>query len=229
MKRVLVFAIAALLAASTAAGESGPKAKIYIHGGFVSGKAYLDMPNLRKLAYVTGLLDGMFLAPVVGGTVTRQAWFGLCVDTLGRPGIRDILVRRLRENDRTWDNRNPAKVYRAIRAGCKKGEKPASAKPERRQQGGYMTGKTYLDMNGLQKLSYVGGLVEGVFLTPAFGANAVALKPFVTCVDRLRWSGVLKAVNKRLLAEPKLWGSYDPEPRFRAILAACAKAPGEQK
>ncbi len=226
MKRLSTFIIILILAAAGADGAPAGKARTVIHGGFVSGKTYLDLPNLRKIAYVTGLLDGMFLAPVFGGTVARQAWFGLCIDTIGRPGIRDILVRRLRDNDRTWNNRNPAKMYRAIRAGCREGEKPASAKPERRQQGGYITGKAFLDMYGLQKLYYVGGLVEGVLLTPAFGANPDALKPFVACIDRLRWSGALRAVNKRLLAQPKLWESYDPEPRFRAIIAACAKPSG---
>ncbi len=226
MKRLSIFTIVLVLAAPAATGAG---AKTFIHGGFVSGQAYLDMPNLRKIAYVTGLLDGMFLAPVFGGTVARQAWFGLCIDTLGRTGIRDVLVRRLSADERTWNNRNPAKIYRAIRAGCREGDKPAGAKPEQRQQGGYITGKAYLDMYGLQKLSYVGGLVEGVFLTPAFGANADVLKPFVACVDRLRWSGVLRAVNKRLLADPKLWESYDPEPRFRAIIAACAKPGGKKR
>ncbi len=226
MKRLSILTIFIVLAITW---PTVGKAKTPIHGGFVSGQAYLDMPALRKIAYVTGLLDGMFLAPIFGGTVARQAWFGLCIDTLGRTGIRDILVRRLRADGRTWNNRNPAKMYRAIRAGCREGDKPAGAKPEQRQQGGYITGKAYLDMYGLQKLSYVGGLVEGVFLTPAFGANADALKPFVACVDRLRWSGVLRAVNKRLLADPKLWESYDPEPRFRAIIAACAKPGGKKR
>ncbi len=224
MKRLSILTIVLVLAAP------GPvTARTPIPGGFVSGQAYLDMPNLRKIAYVTGLLDGMFLAPVFGGTVARQAWFGLCIDALGRTGIRDILVRRLRANERTWNNRNPAKMYRAIRAGCRAGDNPAGAQPEQRRQGGYITGKAYLDMNGLQKLSYVGGLVEGVFLTPAFGANAGALEPFVACVDRLRWSGVLKAVNKGLLADTKLWPSYDPEPRYRAIIAGCAKPDGKER
>lgn len=229
MKRLSIFTIVLALAAPGAYGATEGSAKTVIQGGFVSGQAYLDMPNLRKIAYVTGLLDGMFLAPVFGGTVARQAWFGLCIDTIGRTGIRDVLARHLLADGRTWNNRNPAKMYRAIRAGCRKGEKPASAKPEFRQQGGYITGKAYLDMYGLQKLSYVGGLVEGVLLTPAFGANAGALKPFVACIDRLRWSGVLKAVNKRLLAQPKLWESYDPEPRFRAITAACARSGGQSQ
>ncbi len=82
MKRLSIFAIVMALAAPAATGAG---AKTIIHGGFVSGKAYLDMPALRKIAYVTGLLDGIFLAPVFGGTVARQAWFGLCVDSLG-PG-----------------------------------------------------------------------------------------------------------------------------------------------
>ena len=197
------------------------RTKTYVQGGFVSGQAYLDMPNLRKLAYVGGLLEGMFLAPRLGGDAERLKWLAACVDPLGRRGVRDLLARDLLAKDATWNNRNPAKMYRAIRAGCGKGLKPQAAKPETRRDGGYITGQEYLDMDGLAKRAYVGGLVEGVFLTVAFGVRTETLRPFVACIDRLGWPGVRKAINKRLLAESSLWGKTDPEPRFRAIEAFC--------
>jgi hypothetical protein len=217
--------IAAALTIALAAGlmlPAGPaRAKTLIQGGFVSGKAYLDMPNLRKIAYVTGLLEGMFLAPKLGGDPTRTRWLAICADSLGRRGMRDVIETYLVERNRSWNNRNPAKMYRAIAAGCRAGMKPSSAKPETRRDGGYITGREYLDMNGLQKKAYVGGLVEGVLLAPAFGVDAATIQPFVACIDRLNWQGVRKAINAHLLANASLWTQHDPAARYRAIIIGC--------
>jgi len=215
--------ILAGLAVALLAGEpaKAARAKILIQGGFVSGKAYLDMPNLRKIAYVTGLLEGMFLAPRLGGDPKRLRWLALCTDAIGRRGVRDLLERYLLDRDRIWNNRNPAKMFRALVAGCRAGEKPGSATPEARRDGGYITGREYLDMDGITKRAYVAGLVEGVLLGPAFGVEAATLQPFVDCVDKLSWKGVRTAVNARLLADAKLWPQRDPSTRYRAIIIGC--------
>jgi hypothetical protein len=197
------------------------RAKTVIQGGYVSGKAYLDMPNLRKIAYVTGLLEGMFMAPKLGGDPARLRWLALCTDSLGRRGVRDIIEAYLVERNRTWNNRNPAKMYRAIAAGCRAGMKPRSAARETRRDGGYITGSEYLAMNGLRKKAYVAGLVEGVLLAPAFGVDAGTIQPFVECVDRLNWQGIRRAVNARLLANAQLWPQRDPATRYRAIIIGC--------
>jgi len=202
-----------------AAGQA--RAKTQIHGGFVSGKAYLDMPNLRKTAYVTGLLEGMFLAPKLGGDPQRMRWLAVCADSIGRGGMRDVIETYLVERNRTWTNRNPAKMFRAIAAGCRAGMKPGSSKPETRRGGGYISGREYLDMNGLQKKAYVAGLVEGVLLAPAFGVEAGTIQPFVECIDRLNWQGVRKALNAHLLADARLWPMRDPATRYRAIIIGC--------
>jgi hypothetical protein len=214
-------ALAIALAASVVLPPGPARAKTLIQGGFVSGKAYLDMPNLRKIAYVTGLLEGMFLAPKLGGDPKRMRWLAICADSLGRRGMRDVIETYLVERNRSWNNRNPAKMYRAIASGCRAGMKPGSAKPERRRDGGYITGREYLDMNGLQKKAYVGGLVEGVLLAPAFGVDAATIQPFVECIDRLNWQGVRKAINAHLLANSLLWTQHDPAARYRAIIIGC--------
>jgi hypothetical protein len=211
----LAVALAAALWAPTA------HARTLIQGGYVSGKAYLDMPNLRKIAYVTGLLEGMFMAPKLGGDPQRMRWLAVCTDSLGRRGVRDVIENYLLERDQTWDNRNPAKMYRALAAGCRAGEKPRSAERETRRNGGYITGREYLDMDGLGKRAYVAGLVEGVLLGPAFGVDAGTIQTFVDCIDRLNWPGVRKALNARLLADAKLWPMRDPATRYRAIIIGC--------
>jgi len=208
---------------SLALGLAAPvaQAKTFIQGGYVSGKAYLDMPNLRKIAYVTGLLEGMFLAAKLGGDPSRLRWLAVCADSIGRRGMRDVIETYLVERNNTWENRNPAKMYRAIAEGCRAGMKPNSAEREARREGGYITGKDYIDMDGLGKKAYVAGLVEGVLLAPAFGVEAGTIQPFVECIDRLNWQGVRKAVNARLLADAKLLETRDPATRYRAIIIGC--------
>jgi hypothetical protein len=218
---LILAALAIALAAGIVLPPSAARAKTLIQGGFVSGKAYLDLPNLRKIAYVTGLLEGMFLAPKLGGDPKRIRWLTVCADNLGRRGMRDVIESYLVERHRTWNNRNPAKMYRAVASGCRAGMKPSSAKPETRRDGGYITGREYLDMTGLQKKAYVGGLVEGVLLAPAFGVDAGTIQPFVECVDRLNWPGVRKAINAHLLANSSLWTQHDPAARYRAIIIGC--------
>ena len=212
---LIVCAVALLTAAAPA------RAKTFIQGGYVSGKAYLDMPNLRKIAYVTGLLEGMFLAPKLGGDPDRMRWLALCTESIGRRGVRDVIEHYLLEKNRTWDNRNPAKMYRAIAVGCRAGMKPRSSARETRRDGGYITGREYLDMDGLKKRAYVAGLVEGVLLAPAFGVEAGTIRPFVECVDRLNWQGVRKAINAQLLGDASLWPLRDPATRYRAIIVGC--------
>jgi len=219
IRTLLALALGLVLAGTQAAQ---PKVKkTFIHGGFVSGTAYLDMPNIRKIAYVTGLLEGIFLAPKLGGDPKRLRWLAVCTQSAGRRGARDMIERYLLDRDRSWKNRNPAKMYRALAAGCRRGPKPSSATGEVRRDGGYITGREYLDMEGLQKNAYVAGLVEGVLLGPAFGVNEQVLRPFIDCVDQLHWAGVRKAVNTLLLADSKLWTERDPATRYRAIIVGC--------
>jgi hypothetical protein len=214
---------AILLAAVVAALNAGPAlaAPTRIQGGFVGGEEYLDWPNQRKLAYVTGLLEGMLFTPKLGADPVRMRWLEICTDAIGRSGIRHALSRYLLERDQTWTNRNPAKMYRAIRAGCLK--RPEHATPEARIEGGYITNKEYLDLDGLAKRAYAAGLIEGILLAPAFGARDSDIAPLIACVDRIGLKGVRRAISVMLLADSRSWPRHDPAIRLEAITGYCAK------
>ena len=219
--RHLLIGAAAICVAALVPLSGGPAAKTKIHGGFVSGERFLDWPILRQRAYVTGLIEGMLLAPEMGGDPKKLGWLTVCADAIGRRGIRRAINRYLNARDATLNNRNPAKMYRAVRAGCL--EKGTKRRSDPRVGGGYMTNKAYLDLNGLQKRAYVAGLVEGLILAPAFGGSQDQLDVFLACVDRLGWNGVRRAINAELLASSRLWPSRDPKTRSRAILRYCAR------
>ncbi len=116
-----IWILAALLAAALALrpalaeGEAGPR----IHGGYVTGFQYWDMPGLQKKAYVAGLLDGMLLAPAFGAREPAMRWFLDCTEAIGVIKIRAALIDYIKSHDETLDNKNAAKMYRAIRHACR--------------------------------------------------------------------------------------------------------------
>ena len=130
----------ALLAAITVISHSGqvpgappdpvedePAGRIRIHSGYISGEEFLDMNGLEKKAYVAGLVEGMLLAPAFGAPDSNMLWFYECTRALGLRELRHILFVYIKGRDELWTNRNPAKIFRAVRAACQElVEPPAS-------------------------------------------------------------------------------------------------------
>ena len=116
----LLLVAVAFSAAAADKGKTGAGAKpsIRIHGGYVTGKEFLDMTGLQKKYYVSGLLEGMLLAPAFGGQEKSMKWFLECTARLGRKKIRSGIFRYINDRSDLWDNRNPAKMFRAIRQVC---------------------------------------------------------------------------------------------------------------
>lgn len=123
---------AAILAALSLAAPTAPKAaddesndgRIQIHGGYVSGVQYMDMDGLQKKAYISGLLEGMLLAPAFGAPDENMEWFYVCTKEMGLNEIRQLLFEYIKTNYDLWENRNPAKSFRAIYQACLERVKP---------------------------------------------------------------------------------------------------------
>lgn len=105
--------------AGTAGEEGADDGGTKIHGGFTSGREYVDMPGRRKTAYVQGLMDGMLLAPAFGGVEDRMEWFLTCTEAIGVAEMRDAINDYVFEHSDDWRSRNPAKFYRAIAGHCR--------------------------------------------------------------------------------------------------------------
>lgn len=124
MRAIAAWLAVAAVAAGTALAEEeqpggGSEGEgIKIPGGFASGREYVDMTGRQKTAYVTGLLDGMLLAPAFGGDLDRMEWFLACTEAVGVPDMRDAINDYIFDNSDRWDFANPAYFYRAIVARC---------------------------------------------------------------------------------------------------------------
>jgi len=56
---------------------------VRIHNGFISGEQYLRMEDRERQSYAMGLVDGIFLAPLLGGSEERTWNLGTCVEGSG--------------------------------------------------------------------------------------------------------------------------------------------------
>ncbi len=122
--RVIATTVALTMLAAAAMAEQGGQDEeqgdgTKIPGGFTSGRDYVDMPGRSKSAYVSGLMDGMILAPAFGGDVGRMKWFLACTETVGVGEMRDAINEYMFAHSDEWKSRNPAKFYRAIAGRCR--------------------------------------------------------------------------------------------------------------
>lgn len=118
MGRRLIAALVLAIALAAPAGAEEQPTDIRIHGGFISGREFMDMDGLQKKYYVAGLIEGMMLAPAFGTPEENMEWFHACTLEINLKEMRRYLFNYILERDDLWPNRNPAKMYRAIRELC---------------------------------------------------------------------------------------------------------------
>ena len=113
MRRIAA-ALVLLVSLPVLAQDSG----VRIMGGYVGGREFMDMDGLEKRAYVAGILEGMLLAPAFGAKNEDMDWFLACTAEVGVEDFRKHIFEYVRTRDDLWNNRSPAKVYRAVREIC---------------------------------------------------------------------------------------------------------------
>jgi hypothetical protein len=120
VKRLIASALllAATCGATPAWAQDEDADRIRIHGGYIAGVEYLDMDGLQKKAYVKGLVEGMLLAPAFGAPEENMLWLYDCTNEMDIDDVRKLLFDYIKDRHDLWDNRNPAKSFRAISQAC---------------------------------------------------------------------------------------------------------------
>lgn len=95
--------------------------------------------------------------------------------------------------------------------------------PPVRIVGGYVTGKGYMDMDGLEKKAYLMGLLEGMFLAPAFGAPEVSEKWLLDCTAQVGLNDFRTYLFQYILKRDELHDNQSPLKAYRAIKALCGE------
>jgi len=176
----------------------------------------LDMSQQQREAYVAGLIDGMKLAPQFGAPAARLDWLNGCLTVLNRAALAEHLYKMIYADTRLWDNRNAAKSYRAVDNACRgaaSGARTAAAAP--------FTVRDYVSMGGLDKKAFVSGVLEGMLLAPAFGAEESKMEWFLACTAALDRIKLRAKINAYVMAHSDGWQDTTPTAYYRAISDAC--------
>lgn len=102
------------------------------------------------------------------------------------------------------------------------------AKPSPRIMGGYVSGREYMDMDGLEKSAYVRGLFDGIFLAPAFGAKNEDVDWLLACTGQVGIDEFRRYMFEHIRQRDDLWANRSPAKMYRAVRDLCqakAKAP----
>lgn len=216
MQRLIAAFVLSLVVAAAAARAQDVPQGVRIHGGWVTGTEYLDMSAQQREAYVAGLLNGMKLAPEFGAPAARLDWLNGCLTVLDRAELADRIYDTIFADTRLWDNRNAAKMYRAVAAACR-----TAASGARTKAAAPFTVRNYVSMGGLDKKAFVSGVLEGMVLAPAFGAEDSKMQWFLACtaaIDRIKLRG---DINAYVMAHSYGWKDTTPTAYYQAIADAC--------
>lgn len=91
---------------------------VLVHNGFITGQKFLEFTEKERKVYVMGLVDGIFLAPLVGGSEKRTSALGACAEGMTAKQLDAILSKYLRENPEVWHQSVHSSMYGALIKSC---------------------------------------------------------------------------------------------------------------
>ena len=93
---------------------------VNIQNGFLTGNDYRGLDAISKNMYVTGLIDGMFLAPFYGASEKEVSYLAKCTEGMTASQIRAIFDKYLKNNPEKWHQNMHLIGYNAILGVCNK-------------------------------------------------------------------------------------------------------------
>lgn len=104
-----------------------------------------------------------------------------------------------------------------------------SAQEERKIRilGGYVTGREYMDMDGLEKKAYIRGLLDGLLLAPGFGAKEEDMEWFLACTKGVDITEIRKYLYEYIRTRTDLWDNPNAAKSFRAVRDFCLARAGK--
>jgi hypothetical protein len=91
-----------------------------ISPGFFKGEDFLKMPQAQKSGFAAGLMDGIYLAPLMGAPNDDQILVSLhkCVVGMSDEQVAAIIEKHLKEHPESWHERLNIQSYDALAAVC---------------------------------------------------------------------------------------------------------------
>lgn len=86
---------------------------------------------------------------------------------------------------------------------------------------GFVNGNTYREWPDIAKQGYVMGVVDGIHLSPFWGAESKDVKPVQNCVVGMRSDQLQAIVDAYLNAQPAIWDETMHTSVYGALIEAC--------
>lgn len=91
---------------------------VRIQNGYITGRTYLNMPASAKASYVTGLVDGMILSPLLADRVPGMAWLVQCVSSKPGSQLSAMLTKKVEDDPGQWDKPAHTQFYSTLLEAC---------------------------------------------------------------------------------------------------------------
>ena len=100
------------------------RAERYAHRPFLTGEAFLALPQPERLSYATGIVEGILTAPYLGAPVERASQLNGCLDGKDDVQLAGFLSEYLQHPsaERRYDM--PSVTLRALAALCSADSQP---------------------------------------------------------------------------------------------------------
>ncbi len=103
-----------------AASALGSAQSVVIHNGFMTGLSYRELTLQAQSQYVSGVVDGMFLAPMFGAPKDNLLRFETCITGMRSDQVAAILSKELEDHPESWHEGAHTTLYRALLHRCPK-------------------------------------------------------------------------------------------------------------
>lgn len=121
MMRITVFFTLLMLIAPAYGGDlevfMGP---FTIQRSYLTGEEFLKLPEIAKVNYSMGIIDGYFSAPMFGGDNKYLNWISNCLEGKANTQISAILVKYLKDNPDRRDKFVQPLIFEALLRSCGK-------------------------------------------------------------------------------------------------------------
>jgi len=120
MKRAFFLALLlGVTAAPTNAEPEEPEYFSWVHNGFLTGNQYRDLMDFYdRTMYVSGVIDGMLLAPIFKADKALLGWLETCVTGMRQDQVAFIVDKHLQGRPQDWHSQMHFNVYRALGNVC---------------------------------------------------------------------------------------------------------------
>lgn len=117
--RILLALVLLSVGVSVTAQEKGDPG-VYVKSGVHTGQSYMAAGYEQRVGYAAGLLDGLLLAPLMGGRGEVVERLRVCVIGMSDTQLAAILDKYTQENPSRWHQPMNIIGYSAIILACPK-------------------------------------------------------------------------------------------------------------